>query len=184
MPENKKFIMTEKKYNTISSAISIFVLLFTLAVYMINIGFCLVDGNSMNPTMENGDAAMITVKGPKSVSYDDIVVLFPLDENSACIRNGFDFFKRSHIDKQIIFIKRVIGLPGDVIEIRDGYAWRNGEKLECPYTNGLTNGEFGPYLVEEGKIFCLGDNRDYSADSRSFGAFPMSGVVGKVLFHI
>ena len=61
MHENKKFIMTEKKYNTISSAISIFVLLFTLAVYMMNIGFCLVDGNSMNPTMENGDAAMITV---------------------------------------------------------------------------------------------------------------------------
>lgn len=182
MSEN--MIMSEKKFCTISNIISIAAFFLAVVVFIMNFGFCIIDGSSMVPTMENGNVAMISVNGSNSVDYEDIIVLFSNDSHEDRVHNGFEFFKRSRIDNQFLLVKRVIGLPGDVIEIHDGYAWRNGEKLECPYTNGPTNGEFGPYVVEEDHIFCLGDNRDYSADSRSFGAFPMSGVVGKVLLYL
>lgn len=181
---NEKMIMSEKKFCAVSNTVSIVAFLLAAVIFIMNFGFCIVDGSSMFPTMENGNVAMISFNSIKSIDYDDIIVLFSNDEHENRVHNGFEFFKRSRIDKQFLLVKRVIGLPGDTIEIHDGYVWRNGEKLECPYTNGPTNGDFGPYAVEEGHIFCLGDNRDYSADSRSFGAFPMNGVVGKVLFHI
>jgi signal peptidase I len=85
------------------------------------------------------------------------------------------------------FIKRVIGLPGDVIEIRDKQVFRNGEKLIEPYVQHVTSvilpqrDNFGPITVPEDKYFVLGDNRDESYDSRFWGYVERKTIAGKAL---
>jgi signal peptidase I len=82
---------------------------------------------------------------------------------------------------------RVIGIPGDVIEIRDGYIYRNYEQLDEPYTkDGRTDGKMLPFSIPTNYYFVLGDNRQNSFDSRD----PMVGLVhagqinGKVVFRL
>jgi signal peptidase I len=83
-------------------------------------------------------------------------------------------------------IKRVIGVPGDEIDIQDGYVLVNGKKLEEPYAVGTTMEEEVnlPIIVEEGTLFVLGDNREASTDSRSLGLIEMSHVEGKAVFRL
>ena len=81
-----------------------------------------------------------------------------------------------------LLIKRVIGLPGDVIDIHDGQVFVNGQPLNEPYLVGSTSGFFGPTTVPPLNIFVLGDNRNFSNDSRSFGTVPLKNVVGRAWF--
>lgn len=86
------------------------------------------------------------------------------------------------------FIKRVIGLPGDTIEIKDKIVYRNGEPLEEAYTQHSdprilpSRRDFlAQFTVPEGKYFVLGDNRDDSRDSRFWGFVGREAIVGKAL---
>jgi len=81
-----------------------------------------------------------------------------------------------------LLIKRVIGLPGDVVEIHDGVVFVNGVPLDVPYLKNPTAGSYGPTTVPPLNIFVLGDNRNYSNDSRSFGTVPLKNVVGRAWF--
>jgi signal peptidase I len=84
-------------------------------------------------------------------------------------------------------IKRVIGLPGDMIGIHDGSVYRNGKELVEPYTrDGYTNGFMEETMVPEGKLFLMGDNRQESTDSRSsdVGFVSQSTLVGKAVFRL
>ncbi len=76
-------------------------------------------------------------------------------------------------------IKRVIGLPGETIEIRDGYVYINGELLQEEYLTQLTLRGMGPKTITEGHIFVMGDNRGASNDSRIFGEVPLTSVIGR-----
>lgn len=69
-------------------------------------------------------------------------------------------------NEEILYVKRVIGLPGDEVLIDDGKVYINGIKLEEPYVTSEYNGRYGPYQVPEDSYFMLGDNRAYSEDSR------------------
>lgn len=84
-------------------------------------------------------------------------------------------------------IKRVIGLPGDTIEIVDGYVYRNGEKIDEPYVaeQGASR-EMRPLIIEEGKMFVMGDNRAVSQDSRSpeIGQVDQDTILGKVIIRV
>jgi len=87
------------------------------------------------------------------------------------------------------FIKRCIGVPGDVIECRDKVVYVNGEAQDEPYTKHTqlnrqvpVRDNFGPYTVPEGKFFMLGDNRENSRDSRYWGFVDYSQLRGKALF--
>ncbi len=78
-------------------------------------------------------------------------------------------------------IKRVVGLPGDTIEVRGGVLFVNGEPRNEPYTNdrSLAQAAYGPTKVPKGHVFCMGDNRGNSKDSRVFGPVPKENIIGK-----
>jgi signal peptidase I len=81
-----------------------------------------------------------------------------------------------------LLIKRVIGLPGDRVEIQGDQVFINGEPLNEPYLTQPTQGDYGPVDVPPLHIFVLGDNRGFSNDSRSFGPLPLESVVGRAWF--
>lgn len=93
-------------------------------------------------------------------------------------RLGERFIKRD-------YIKRVAGLPGDEIEIRDQQLIVNGERVDEPWiTNPIYDFkyEYGPIVVPEGQLFVLGDNHNNSQDSHKLGFLPLENVVGKAMF--
>lgn len=86
-----------------------------------------------------------------------------------------------------LLIKRVIGLPGDVVSIKEGKVYVNGNMIDDSYTKDqFTNGELEDVVVPENKLFCLGDNRMVSVDSRStdVGFVDYEQIIGKAVFRI
>mgnify|MGYP000854969082 FL=1 len=89
--------------------------------------------------------------------------------------------------KKKLLIKRVIGVPGDTVDIKDGEVYLNGKKDNQQYTkDGTTTGRIDNMKVPKGKLFCMGDNRTVSIDSRSdrVGLVKEEDVVGKVVFRL
>jgi len=78
-----------------------------------------------------------------------------------------------------LLIKRIIGLPGETIEVRSGVVYINGQPLEEDYLVRKTAGAYGPTTVPEGYVFVMGDNRGASNDSRIFGPVSLDRVVGR-----
>lgn len=105
------------------------------------------------------------------------------------IRPGDVIVFRFPSDRTKDYIKRVIGAPGDTVEVRDKVIYLNGGKWDDPYgayKGGIYGAEaekhnFGPFVVPEGQLFVMGDNRDRSYDSRYWGTVPISDVKGKAL---
>lgn len=90
-------------------------------------------------------------------------------------------------DESQLFVKRVIGLPGETVEIKDGKVYINGSEtpLDDSFTPETPTGDCGPYVVPEGSYFMLGDNRNHSGDSR-FWKQPYvekEKIVGKAIFR-
>ncbi len=121
--------------------------------------------------------------------------ILPIDP----IRRGDIIVFKYPEDPERDFIKRVIGLPGETIELRDRTVFIDGEALDEPYVQFLFPAEhrapdapdftafdvrrsYGPVTVPEGQYFMMGDNRDNSQDSRYWGFLPRSYVKGKALF--
>ncbi|MBA4508679.1 signal peptidase I [Clostridium sporogenes] len=103
---------------------------------------------------------------------DNIISIFNNNNNS--------------IEKDDRLIKRVVGVPGDEIDIKDGHLYLNGKKLEESYVKGETiKREFKlPIQVPENKLFVLGDNRMISKDSRIFGLIDYKQVEGKAIYRV
>jgi len=80
------------------------------------------------------------------------------------------------------FIKRVIGLPGDTVAIREGVVYVNGVALRETYTINAGFGDMAEQVVPPKSYFVLGDNRANSSDSRSWGFVPEENIIGKALF--
>ena len=128
-------------------------------------------------------------KAPKN---GDIIIFYQSreigsfsEEFARSVSNIFSFLKPKEESRDRL-VKRVIGTPGDVIDIQDGYVYLNGERLEEPYVKGITEkGHYElPVTVGENQLFVMGDNREHSMDSRDFGPVDVSHVEGKASFRI
>ena len=149
-----------------------------------------VDGESMDNTLADGEIMFVT-----KFDYASTWLCFPWQdaeskEKAARITTGgnparFDVVICRYPGRGgTNFVKRVIGLPGETVELRDGYLYIDGEKYDEPYIdNEYRSGRlntFGPYTVPEGKYFVMGDHRNNSNDSRSVGAVERSMIIGHV----
>lgn len=86
--------------------------------------------------------------------------------------------------REMNYIKRIVGLPGEVIEIKDGYVFIDGEGFDEPYVVHRDAASYGPFEVPEGCYFMLGDNRPHSNDSRKwlYSFVPGEDILGKYMF--
>ena len=143
---------------------------------------------SMEPTLQEGDRVLVYKLG-YDVGRQDVVVFVNPNGGTAPDRGlvgGFLHWLGEGIGvaqpQDEDFIKRVIGLPGETIEIRDQTVFVDGEPLEEPYLTAQANTcnrEFGPVTVPDDALFVMGDNRCNSADSRyGLGFVPVAKVVG------
>jgi len=123
-----------------------------------------VDGFSMIPTLEDGEFVLVSKINYQfgDVERGDIVVFhFPMDPEQE-------------------LIKRVMGLPGDTIVVQNGQVSVNGLVLNEPYI-AAAPAYSGEWTVPDGQLFVLGDNRNDSSDSHSWGYLPLEKVVGKAV---
>lgn len=81
------------------------------------------------------------------------------------------------------YIKRVIGLPGDKIEIRNHKTYINGQYYPEDYVTDPAKSDFAPVVVPQDSVFVMGDNRNNSADSREWGWLPVENITGRALFR-
>lgn len=119
-----------------------------------------VNGNSMYPTLE-GSEIMLLNKLTNIDRFDIVVVKLEGEDSN--------------------LIKRVIGLPGETVEISENQIYINGELLDDPYGYGMTY-HIDPVTLGEDEYFILGDNRIISLDSRSFGKINRSEIKGTTNF--
>ena len=145
----------EKKRSAIREIISwVLVIVMSIGVALFLNGFVIVNARVTSGSMENTIMTGDRVLGLR-FSY-----WFSEPEQGDIV-----IFKYPDDEKQN-YIKRVIGLPGDTVEIVEGIVYVNGELLDEPYLWEEPRGSFGPYEVPEGHYFMLGDNRNNSRDSR------------------
>lgn len=126
-----------------------------------------IPSGSMEPTLLPGDHVLVNkfiyyVREPRR--GDIMVFKYPVDPSKD-------------------FIKRVIAVEGETVQIRDGQVFINGSPIKEKFVaNEHDPSNFGPVKVGEGKVFVMGDNRTSSFDSRAFGLLPRKNILGKAFF--
>jgi signal peptidase I len=123
-----------------------------------------VEGSSMEPSLHDGEMVVVNrlaYRWSTPARGDIIVFRFPLDPSRR-------------------FIKRIIGLPGDVVQARAGKIYINGAPLDEPYIAAAPRYS-GEWVVAASDLFVLGDNRNNSSDSQNWGLLPTADVIGKAI---
>lgn len=145
----------------------VLILAVLFAIFHWVIGASFVQGVSMYPTLHDRDIACYTRIYNDYQKGDVISIRMPSGE---------------------FFVKRIIALPGDTVDIKDGKVSVNGNELEEDYIYGTTEVQDStityPLTVKEGELYVLGDNRENSKDSRTFGPIVDDQVKGKIWFYI
>lgn len=145
---------------------------------------CIVSGSSMENTLYNGESLLIS-----KVSYVfgepdryDIIIFYPNGKHGR--NNG----NNEYSDGDEFYVKRVIGLPGETVQIKDAHIYINGELLEEDYGKEpfISDGGIAeePVTVGEKEYFVLGDNRNESHDSRFIGMVKLEDIEAKVVLRI
>ena len=148
---------------------------------------------TLNKMPKRGD--IITFEAPSTtfVTKDEIDLDNPIakyEKEPQGLLNRFIYYVLE--SNKTSYIKRVIALPGEYVEIKDGAVYINGEKLEEEYLqdgvvtdmqNGMNQGYYTNFTVPENCVFALGDNRAGSKDCRSFGCIPLEKIEGTVAFR-
>ncbi|WP_249901949.1 signal peptidase I [Paenibacillus sp. PK3_47] len=154
----------------IFTALIVFALMSLLNLFVFNVST--VVGKSMQPTLIEGEKLIVNkiALSFANPGRGDIVVLH--DPSTGPDRKEF-------------LVKRVIAIPGDIVEVRDHKLYVNGKLADEPYTDTeIEDPDFSELTVEAGSYFVMGDNRHAGAskDSRYFGAVPQDRIVGKAAY--
>lgn len=147
-------------FETVILAVILFLVINTLTARV------RVDGPSMEPTYYNGNRVIVSKIAYKigEIERGDVIV-FPAPPNP-----------------NEDYIKRVIGLPGDEIMILNGDVFVNDVKLDEPYISAPPINNMRRTTVPDGNVFVMGDNRNVSSDSRSWGPLAIDDIIGKAVF--
>lgn len=121
----------------------------------------LVDGQSMLPNFQDGEL-IYTMNLPKKINRFDVVI----------VKND----STSKISENALWIKRVIGLPGETIEFKNGSLYVNNKKVKEPFSTESVTTDFGPVTLGDDEYWIMGDNRDNSCDSRYIGTFKRKDI--------
>ncbi|PYS94547.1 MAG: signal peptidase I [Acidobacteria bacterium] len=149
----------------------IFAVLFMILLVVFVVQPVKVEGTSMLPRLHDGERIFVN----KMIYYH----LPPISRGDIIV-----FWYPDDPDKS--YIKRVIGLPGEMVEVRDGHFRINGQELDEPYLDpqlNLSHASQPPVVVKPHYYFVAGDNRDHSYDSRSWGLVPEKYIYGKALLR-
>ena len=149
---------------TQSEQVILGVLLAVTVTLFVMQGFC-VSGECMQPHLYTGERVLANklayhLSAPKR---GEIVI--------------FDYPK----DTRQIYVKRVIGLPGETVAIQNGLVSINGKRLPEPYKTYEAHGDMAPRAIPSGQYFVMGDNRDVSDDSRYWGDLPRYDIIGEAV---
>ena len=133
---------------------------------------------------------IITFEEPAKLEYTESEI----DESNPVAqyekRTGWDWFVRNFLEiGKRSYIKRVIALPGEHVQIKDGKVYINDKELDEPYLqDGIVTDVIGPgfddFVVPENCVFAMGDNRNHSTDCRAFGCIPLEKIESKVALRI
>jgi signal peptidase I len=121
-----------------------------------------VEGDSMEPTLHNNEFVVVNklaYQWDEPKRGDIVVFRFPLDPERR-------------------FVKRIVGLPGDFIQVEDGTLFVDGTPLDEPYVAAAPRYS-GDWVVGPDEVFVLGDNRNNSSDSQNWGNLPLADIIGK-----
>ncbi len=149
----------------------IFALMIAALVVVFAVQPVKVEGTSMLPRLQDGERIFVNkliYYGLPPLERGDIVVFWYPDDPSKS------------------FIKRIIGLPGEVVQVRAGHIYINDRELVEPYIDPARNVAqmtLAPVTIKQHYYFVMGDNRDNSSDSRSWGLVPEKYIYGKALFR-
>jgi signal peptidase I len=127
---------------------------------------------SMEPTLEQNDRVLVSKLDYRfgSAQRGDIIVFNPPVP-----------------DATIPYVKRVIAVAGETVDLRNGNVFVNGQQIDIPQAHGTTQAQSPqvayPFTVPAGQIFVMGDNRTFSSDSRTFGPVPIGNIIGKVILR-
>jgi signal peptidase I len=124
----------------------------------------------MMPTLQRNDRLIVDKWSYYFTAPDrgEIVVFSPTEN-----------IKKENPNLKDAFIKRIIGLPGDKVEIREGQVYVNDRALQERYIEAPPRYQYGPIVIPSDSYFVLGDNRNNSYDSHFFGVVPRANIIGK-----
>jgi signal peptidase I len=148
-----------------------------------------VEGASMDPSLENGEFLLVNSIVYSEVNLQKFADWVPFwDPDPPDVRQIFHGPERGDIvivnprqrdDRDLV--KRIVGIPGDLFEIRNGTVFINGHELIEPYIKEPWRGALDPIEIPADFYFVMGDNRNNSADSRSFGLVDEDDIIGKAM---
>ena len=154
-----------------------------------------IPSRSMEPTLDVGDRVVVNrlayrLGDPQHAQV--AVFLRPTDSKPTASAGPLSWVRRAVAQGlggtppgSEDLIKRVVGVPGDVLQGKDGKLWRNGRPVVEPYLPPRTiTSDFGPERIKPGHYWMMGDNREDSADSRFFGQVPRSALVGRAFIKV
>lgn len=167
------------------------VVLITVALSVLVIQTYDINDRSMEPTFDRQGNRVLVFLTPyllgATPEYGDLVIIDSRVERQRTVVDRLlenpllALFTQRESDH--IWIKRVIGLPGDNLEFIMGSVYRNGEFFKENYIKSKMAGEYDPVVVPDGFVYLLGDNRNHSSDSRQIGPVPLSNIQGRVVLR-
>ncbi len=158
----------EKRKNRLIAFLELFLVIAAVfLIFCICMGVSVVKGDSMYPALHDQDIVLYQRIGQEYQPGDIVVVQRPQGER---------------------FVKRIVALAGDTVSVQEGKLYVNGSEEQTSSLMGDTDAMEGgveyPFRLKDKEVFLLGDNREVSEDSRSFGAVKLEDIKGKIIWYM